>query len=105
MDQSITLEHLNDRLFHIEKELDNVLHEMRLLREQRWQVPGAPATSWRVTIAWTDREILKNFFSNLFATWSIHGAPVGYQSLQQNMAQAGLETNELSRSIIEAREE
>ena len=58
-----------------------------------------------VAYPWADKEEQRRQVKALFATLSIQGAPIGAQALQQRMSQAGLSPNELSRGIIEAREE
>ncbi|MDI6792213.1 MAG: antitoxin family protein [bacterium] len=54
---------------------------------------------------WTDKEDQKRWIKDLFADLSIQGVPVGVDVLQQRMSEADLIPNELSRAIVEAREE
>jgi len=54
---------------------------------------------------WADKQEQRRRVNALFATLSIQGAPIGAEALQQSMNQAGLVPNELSRSLVEAREE
>jgi hypothetical protein len=43
--------------------------------------------------------------NQLFNDLVIQGEPIGAEALQQRMSQAGLSENELSRALIETREE
>jgi hypothetical protein len=52
-----------------------------------------------------DKEILKRRMETLFKTLSIQRTPIGALALQEQMSQIGLDPDELSRAIIEAREE
>jgi len=57
------------------------------------------------TFPWVDRELQGQWVDDLFKALSIQGAPMGVWALQRKMGQAGLLLNELSRSLVEAREE
>ena len=52
-----------------------------------------------------DKASLKTAMDELFKTLSIQGQPIGVAALRQMMKVENLEQNELSRSIIEARDE
>jgi len=54
---------------------------------------------------WADKEEQKRWIEALFAALSIRGTPMGALALQEKMGQMGLAPDELSRGIIEAREE
>ncbi|MBN1889263.1 MAG: hypothetical protein JW850_14815 [Thermoflexales bacterium] len=58
-----------------------------------------------IAYPWADKQEQKRQVKALFAALSIQGAPIGAQALQQRMSQLDLSPNELSRGIIEAREE
>ncbi|MCC6443502.1 MAG: hypothetical protein IT210_08600 [Armatimonadetes bacterium] len=54
---------------------------------------------------WAGKAMLREKIKELFEKLSIEGAPIPAEQLQRMMADSGLEQNELSRGIIEAREE
>jgi len=49
-----------------------------------------------------DKTVLKRWINSLFEKLSIQGIPIGAETLQAKMAQAGLTSNELSRGIVSA---
>ena len=51
-----------------------------------------------------DKMVLKRWINSLVEKLSIQGVPIGAETLQAKMAQAGLTSNELSRGIVSARE-
>jgi hypothetical protein len=105
MNQTLSLQQLTDRLVRVEREMNIIREELTDLRQQTRAVPQAAATRFAIAYSWADKEILRRWIKGLFATLSIQGVPMGAQLLQQRMGQAGLTPNELSRSLIEAREE
>ncbi len=58
-----------------------------------------------VGIRWADQEALSRAMKELLAALDIHGEPIGAENLQRMMEHSGLEKDELSRSLIEARDE
>lgn len=52
-----------------------------------------------------DKMVLRRWINGLFENLSIQGVPIGAETLQAKMAQAGLTPNELSQGIVSAREE
>jgi len=52
-----------------------------------------------------DKAMHRHWINNLFTMLSIEGVPIGAEMLQKMMGQADLVPNELSRAIVEAREE
>lgn len=105
MNQTLSLQQLADRLIHVEREMNIIRGELMDLRQRTRAVPQTAATQFAVAYSWADKEILRRRLKDLFAALSIQGVPIGAQLLQQKMAQAGLTPNELSRSLVEAREE
>ena len=105
MNQTLSLQQLADRLVRVEKEINIIRGELMDLRQRTRAVPQAAATQFAVAHSWADKEILRHRLKSLFAALSIQGVPMGAQMLQRRMAQAGLTPNELSRSLVEAREE
>jgi hypothetical protein len=98
MAQNLSLQQLADRLDRIEKEIEIIRKELGELSQQKKYVR-------QTTISRADKETQRRWINSLFEALSIRRAPIGAQALQQRMSQAGLAPNELSRSLIEAREE
>ena len=105
MNQTLSLQQLADRLVRVEREMNIFRGELTDLRQQTRAVPRAAVTQFAIAYSWADKEILRRWIKDLFAALSIQGMPMGAQLLQQRMGQAGLTPNELSRSLVEAREE
>jgi len=105
MDQTLSLQQLADRLVRVEKEVSIIREELTDLRQQTKAALQATVTQFAAAYPWADKELLKGRIKDLFAALSIRGVPLGAQMLQQRMAQASLTPNELSRSLVEAREE
>jgi hypothetical protein len=55
--------------------------------------------------AGVNKVALKEQMQHLFLMLSVHGEPVGVEILQKRMREAELTSNELSQSIIAARED
>ena len=105
MNQPLSSQQLADRLVRVEREMNIIREELTDLRQRTRVVPQATVTQFAIAYSWADKEILRYQIKGLFAALSIQGVPMGVQLLQQRMGQAGLTPNELSRSLIEAREE
>jgi len=105
MNQTLSLQQLADRLVHVEKEMNIIRKELADLRQQTRVVPQTTVTQSAITYPWADKGTLRRWINSLFAVLSIQGMPMGVQVLQQRMGQAGLTPNELSRSLVKAREE
>lgn len=52
-----------------------------------------------------DKRLIRKHMQELFRILSVEGEPIGIEELQKQMREANLNSNELSRGIIEAREE
>jgi hypothetical protein len=104
MHQSLSLQQLTDRIVHLEKKVDIIHKELTDLRQEQTVPQTIPAPS-AIAYPWVDKEILKRRIETLFKTLSIQRTPIGALALQEQMSQIGLEPDELSRAIIEAREE
>jgi hypothetical protein len=104
MHQPASLQQLTDRIVYLEKKVDLIHKELTDLRQEQ-TVPQTIATSSAITYPWVDKEILKRRMETLFKTLSIQRKPIGALALQEQMSQIGLNPDELSRGIIEAREE
>jgi hypothetical protein len=105
MNHTLSLEQLTDRLVRVEREMNIIREELTDLRQRTRAVPQATVTQFAVAYSWADKEILRRWIKGLFAALSIQGVPMGAQLLQQRMGRAGLTPNELSQSLVEAREE
>jgi len=105
MNHTLSLEQLADRLVRVEREMNIIREKLTDLRQQTRTIPQAAVTQFAIAYSWADKEILRRRLKGLFAALSIQGVPMGAQLLQQRMRQAGLTPNELSRSLVEAREE
>lgn len=99
MNQTLFLQQLSDRVVRIEKEMSIIRKELTDLRQQR------TTTQFTVVYPWADKEEQRRWIRDLFASLSIQGVPMGAKVLQQRMGQAGLGPNELSRGLVEVREE
>ena len=99
MEQTLTLQQLIERLMNLEREVNSLHHDLAHFQQH----PDAST----VTLAyrWADKNIQRRWMSQVFASYSIQGKPRGALALQQEMSRANLAANELSRSLIEAREE
>ena len=99
METALVLQQLTDRLAQVESEVRQIRNELAHLN------PPHPARSRGVAFAWTDKAAQKRRMKEVFEALGIQGAPIGVQALRVEMARAGLAPNELSRGIIDAREE
>jgi len=103
MNQAATIQQLTDRLRRIEAEIIAVREELRTLPEKQGQQP--PPTGVTVPYTWVDKVALKKQMRQLFQALSVQGESVGAETLQKQMGETELTSNELSQSIIAAREE
>lgn len=102
MNQTATIQQLTDRLRRIEAEIVAVREELKTLPRQQDRPLSIYAT---VHDTWVNKAALREQIQRLFLTLSIQGEPVGAETLQKRMREAELTANELSQSIIAAREE
>ena len=102
MNQAATIQQLTDRLKRIEAEIIAMREELRTLPTKQAQPHPADTA---VAYTWTDKAALKKQMLGVFHALSVQGKPVGAEALQKQMAESELTTNELSQSIIAAREE
>lgn len=105
MNQTLSLQQLTDRLVRIEEEMSVIRKELADLRQQTKAVPQVVAAQSAAPYPWADKGDQRRWINDLFAALSIQGVPMGAKVLQQRMGQAGLTSNELSRGLVEAREE
>ncbi|MCZ7666053.1 MAG: hypothetical protein M5U34_01820 [Chloroflexi bacterium] len=102
MNQTATIQQLTNRLRRIEAEIVAVREELKTLPRQQDHPLPFDAT---VSDTWVNKAALREQIRRLFLTLSIQGEPVGVEALQKRMREAELASNELSQSIIAAREE
>lgn len=102
MNQAATIQQLTDRLRRLEAEIVAIRENLKTLSEQQGQPLSIDAT---VPETWVNKAELREQIRHLFLTLSIQGEPVGAETLQKWMHEAELSSNELSQSIIAAREE
>jgi hypothetical protein len=103
MIQDIRIQQLAAKLEQLEQELHDAREELATLSQQPATEPteqlSVPA------IRWADKALLQREFDRLFEMLGIEDRPVDIYDLQRRMGEAGLEPNELSRGIVEARDE
>jgi hypothetical protein len=101
----MNLQQLTDKVVYLEQEVNTIRKELADLREQQEAVPQVPITQSIANFPWMDKTLLRQAMDKLFQTLSIQGEPIGVEALRQMMKNENLDQNELSRSIIEARDE
>lgn len=96
MSQAASLQQLNDRLLRIEEEIRTVRDDLETLHRQEATACALPTV---------DKASLEHWADDFFATLGIEGRPLPAEDLQQMMRTSGLAADELSRSLIAARDE
>jgi hypothetical protein len=102
MNQLASIQRLTNRLHRIEREITAMRQE---LQELPHEVSATPSEEKVIPPDWVDKAVLRKQMQHLFLTLSIEGSPVGIKALQEHMRRTILGANELSNSIIAAREE
>lgn len=103
MDQTLSLEQLARKLVLVEEELGSIRQQLDELRRQiKTTTHSAPHLERIVCV---DKGEERRWIEDLFARMHIQGRPMGALALQRRMADAGLAPDELSRRIVQAREE
>lgn len=102
MNDLTTIQRLTNHLRRIESEIFAIRQELKALPEVQSSVSSLEAT---IPDLWVNKTVLKEQMRQLFLAFSIQGESVGAESLQQQMREAKLTSNELSQIIITAREE
>jgi hypothetical protein len=102
MKQSIPIQQLTNRINRIETEIITIRQELEALPEQKNQQPSLVRNSSGLFV---DKSMVKEQMRQFLLKLSIEDEPIGFEALQEQMREAGLEENELSHSIIAAREE
>jgi hypothetical protein len=101
--QTLTLKEITNKISHLEEEINILREELDELRQKETRTSTKFAT--QIAYAWTDKEAQRRWTNQLFTSLSITSRPISPQTLQQRMSQSGLSHNELSRDIVETREE
>jgi prefoldin subunit 5 len=101
--QTLTLRQITNKISHLEEEINILRAELDELRQKKASTSTKSAT--QVAYAWADKEAQRRWINQVFTSVSITNMPIGSQTLQQRMSQSGLSHNELSRDVVEAREE
>ncbi len=105
MGKTVTLESLADKLVRLEKEVIILRRQLAQLNQRvvtSEQFANLPVAEGSI---WADKEPQKKWMKQFMAQFGIQATPIGAERLQQEMGASGLEANELSRSLIAAREE
>ncbi len=103
MSQTLTLQQITNKISHLEEEMNNLRKELDELRQQNADTSNPFTTN--VAYTWADKQSQRRWINQLFTSLSITNTPIGPQTLQQRMSQSELSPDELSRGIVEAREE
>ncbi len=97
MNQMSSIQRVTDQLGRIEAEITAIRRELITLRQRQ--------NDTAVPYPWVNKTTLGETMQKLFLTLAIEGKSIGAERLQEKMKAANLTTNELSHSIIGAREE
>jgi hypothetical protein len=100
MGTTVTVEQLATRVTRLEQTVErlcNELPEPRILPESTGQAPSSDLVA--------DKQMWRQAFDQLFADFGIQAKPIGAEKLQEMMAEANLEPNEISRGLIAMRDE
>ena len=100
MEQALPLEQLTARLFAVERETARLRRDINQLHQPPDQ---PPATIGLVRFA--DQKMITAAIDQVFAELSLPLEPVSIKELRELMCKAALEPRELSRGIIEMRDE
>ena len=97
MNQMSSIQRVTDQLGRIEAEITAIRRELIALRQRQ--------TGTAVPYPWVNKTAMGQAMQKFFLTFAIEGQIIGAERLQEQMKAANLTPNELSRSIIKAREE
>jgi predicted nuclease with TOPRIM domain len=102
MNDAATIQELSERLERVEVEIVAIREKLKTLPEHP---DHSSSINELAPDNWIDKTALRKEMRQLFLESSIQGEAVGAEALQALMREAELTTNELSQSIIAAREE
>lgn len=100
MEQTLPLEQLTLRLFAVERETAQLRRDINQLH-----LPLALPQERTNIVRFADQQMITAAIDQLFAKLGIPDEPVNIAELQERMRDSGLAPNELSRGIIEMRDE
>ena len=100
MEQTLPLEQLTARLFAVERETAQLRRDINQLHP-----PLEQSEELTNIVRFADQQMITTAVDQMFAKLGIPGEPVNIAELQERMRNSGLEPNELSRGIIEMRDE
>jgi len=99
METTVAVQELTDKVSRLEREVTGLRQEVNRIRSQALSINGTKSH-------FVDQETLNCLVDRLFADLGVEEVePIGSEALQKMMAEERLESNELSQSIIAAREE
>jgi len=103
----VPMQQLADQLARIEREVRAMRRELaRLDRPPVWSaLPLASMTASEAALAWADKGLWRESFGQVLVAQAITGQPLGATEIQRRLAQEGLGANELSQSLIAARDD
>lgn len=101
MEQTLSLQQLTDRLLRLESEIEAI---RQALIERSQSALTSVSIKPMPILRWADKQALQREINAFRVSLSIHTEPVAIEDLQRRMSECGLAPNELSQSIIEARE-
>ena len=104
MSQALAIQRLTSRLEWIEAEIGTVREELAALPKEE-DNQSSMTMVVVPTIKWVNKTLLKQKVGEWFNKLSIDCEPISAEALQELMRKENLGPNELSRSIIAAREE
>lgn len=102
MEQTFSLQQLTDRLLRLESEIQAI--RQTLIERSQQNASTAVGVKPTPILRWADKQTLQREMNAFRASLSIHTEPIAIGDLQRKMEESGLAPNELSQSIIEARE-
>ena len=102
MNQTATIQKLTNRLNRIDAE---ILAIRRDLKEFPQNLSTGSTKVATIPGQWVDKTALRRHMELLFDTLRIQGSPAGAVKLQERITQSSLTKNEMSQSLIAAREE
>ena len=104
MARSSALQQLTDRLDRIEEEIRAARWHLEELRREP-HTGAAVAHTRAPRLPRVEKAVLRNWAADLFRDLSIEEETIGALEVQERSQSSGLEPNELSRSLIQARDE
>lgn len=102
MEQTLSLQQLTDRLLRLESEIQAI--RQALIERSQQNASTSVSIKPMPILRWADKQALQREMNAFRASLSIPTEPIAIEDLQRRMEESGLAPNELSQSIIEARE-